>query len=340
MRAFDLEPAGPAGFVDTEGSTHEANIDALAAAGITAGCKTDPLQFCTSDPVKRSQMATFLARALGLLETPSTMVVVEEPAPTTTVPEEATGPAPEGGHPPAPTIGMIPREHPYWDYPTCEPGQRTTSQCYPPSEWETPQDLSGCSIPDLEGGVCPTDRPDIMPRVTRDVADFVTVCESVSWNISCEWIYYWMKMPLDYLGAHPWCVIQQYYNKLAEYGSLTAAPGWEIYNNNGWHRCATIIDPPWPQDPSMLLSQTGMSLADRCRVVLPADVELEARPTSLTNLFAEPQRFGNDCDAWAEHIENRPSFQTWSDCARSAHLAEEWMEHHHNQPELYYPVKC
>ena len=72
VRAFDLEAAGPAGFVDTAGSTHEANIDALAAAGITVGCKKDPLQFCTSDPVRRSQMATFLARAVGLVETPST----------------------------------------------------------------------------------------------------------------------------------------------------------------------------------------------------------------------------------------------------------------------------
>ena len=72
VRAFDLEAAGPAGFVDTEGSTHEANIDALAAAGITVGCTKDPPQFCTSDPVRRSQMAIFLARALGLVETPST----------------------------------------------------------------------------------------------------------------------------------------------------------------------------------------------------------------------------------------------------------------------------
>ena len=72
VRAFDVEPAGSAGFVDTEGSAHEANIDALAAAGITVGCQEEPLQFCTSDPVRRSQMATFVARALGLVETPTT----------------------------------------------------------------------------------------------------------------------------------------------------------------------------------------------------------------------------------------------------------------------------
>ena len=50
VRAFDLESAASAGFVDTEGSTHEANIDALAAARITVGCKKDPLQFCTRRP--------------------------------------------------------------------------------------------------------------------------------------------------------------------------------------------------------------------------------------------------------------------------------------------------
>ena len=89
VRAFDLEAAGPAGFVDTEGSTHEANIDALAAAGITVGCTRDPLQFCTGDPVRRSQMATFLARALGLVETPSTSAQQPEEEPE----EEETGPA-------------------------------------------------------------------------------------------------------------------------------------------------------------------------------------------------------------------------------------------------------
>ena len=34
VRAFSLEAAGSAGFVDTAGNTHEANIDALAAAGV------------------------------------------------------------------------------------------------------------------------------------------------------------------------------------------------------------------------------------------------------------------------------------------------------------------
>ena len=37
VRAFDLDEAPTSGFVDTAGNTHEANIDTLAAAGVTAG---------------------------------------------------------------------------------------------------------------------------------------------------------------------------------------------------------------------------------------------------------------------------------------------------------------
>ena len=65
VRAFQLPPAEtPAGFADTEGNTHTANIDVLAAAGITVGCDTDPLRYCPNQPVTRAQMATFLNRAL------------------------------------------------------------------------------------------------------------------------------------------------------------------------------------------------------------------------------------------------------------------------------------
>ena len=71
-RAFDLEPAASAGFTDVEADgTHSANIDALAAAGITVGCRRDPLRYCPDRDVNRAQMATFLARALGLIELPA-----------------------------------------------------------------------------------------------------------------------------------------------------------------------------------------------------------------------------------------------------------------------------
>ena len=65
-RAFELGSAEPAGFGDTAGSVHEANIDALYAAGITTGCSTDPLLFCPRDPTTRAQMASFLNRARTL----------------------------------------------------------------------------------------------------------------------------------------------------------------------------------------------------------------------------------------------------------------------------------
>ena len=68
VRAFDLDAAPSAGFADTVGSTHEVNIDALAAAGVTVGCKTYPLRYCPEKPVTRAQMAAFLVRALDLSE--------------------------------------------------------------------------------------------------------------------------------------------------------------------------------------------------------------------------------------------------------------------------------
>ena len=75
VRAFDLPPAGEAGFADTVGSTHRANIDALAAARVTVGCKVDPpLRYCPDRPVTRAEMATFLARALGLVASPAPML--------------------------------------------------------------------------------------------------------------------------------------------------------------------------------------------------------------------------------------------------------------------------
>ena len=64
VRALDLPAASPAGFTDTAGNVHAANIDALAAAGITLGCSTDPLRYCPDQPVTRAQMASFLHRAL------------------------------------------------------------------------------------------------------------------------------------------------------------------------------------------------------------------------------------------------------------------------------------
>lgn len=67
-RAFGLTPGSPGStFGDVPSSEWYAEaVEAIRAAGITAGCTASPLLYCPVDPVKRDQMATFLARALGL----------------------------------------------------------------------------------------------------------------------------------------------------------------------------------------------------------------------------------------------------------------------------------
>lgn len=63
VRAFNLAPVGSDYFADDDGSTHEANINALAADGITLGCGGD--SYCPNEIVTRGQMAAFLDRALN-----------------------------------------------------------------------------------------------------------------------------------------------------------------------------------------------------------------------------------------------------------------------------------
>lgn len=58
-------PAGPDVFSDDGNSVFQADINALAAAGIAKGC-TDG-RFCPDDEITRAQMASFLVRALDHL---------------------------------------------------------------------------------------------------------------------------------------------------------------------------------------------------------------------------------------------------------------------------------
>jgi hypothetical protein len=63
-RALALPATSTDYFTDDEGSVHEANINRLRAAGITAGCAATT--FCPNGLVTRAQMASFLTRALDL----------------------------------------------------------------------------------------------------------------------------------------------------------------------------------------------------------------------------------------------------------------------------------
>ena len=67
VRFLGLTDRGDVDFADDNGSVFEADIEKLAAAGITRGCNppTNDM-FCPNDPVTREQMAAFLTRALGL----------------------------------------------------------------------------------------------------------------------------------------------------------------------------------------------------------------------------------------------------------------------------------
>lgn len=66
VRALGLAPSDTDRFGDDDDSEFQADINALAAAGITRGC-TDT-SFCPTDPVSRGQMAAFLTRAYRLAD--------------------------------------------------------------------------------------------------------------------------------------------------------------------------------------------------------------------------------------------------------------------------------
>jgi hypothetical protein len=67
-RAFGYVDDDPGDrFVDDDDSEFEADIEALAAAGVTLGCNPPTNdRYCPDDLVTRAEMATFLTRALGL----------------------------------------------------------------------------------------------------------------------------------------------------------------------------------------------------------------------------------------------------------------------------------
>ncbi|GBE22914.1 endo-1,4-beta-xylanase A precursor [bacterium BMS3Bbin01] len=65
-RAFNLPATTTDYFTDDAGSFFEPDINAVSAAGITKGCSADGTRYCPNDDVLRDQMASFLARALGI----------------------------------------------------------------------------------------------------------------------------------------------------------------------------------------------------------------------------------------------------------------------------------
>jgi hypothetical protein len=66
VRALNLTDRLDDPFIDDDGSVFEADIEKLAAAGITKGCNPpENDRFCPDEKIPRGQMAAFLVRALN-----------------------------------------------------------------------------------------------------------------------------------------------------------------------------------------------------------------------------------------------------------------------------------
>lgn len=68
-RAWSLAPTSTDYFVDDATSSHQPDINSIALVGVTNGCAS--ARYCPATNVSREQMASFLARALGLPHTGS-----------------------------------------------------------------------------------------------------------------------------------------------------------------------------------------------------------------------------------------------------------------------------
>ncbi|HSJ28345.1 MAG TPA: PQQ-dependent sugar dehydrogenase [Acidimicrobiia bacterium] len=67
VRMLGESPSPGTGFVDVPSDAFYAgHVQRLAELGVTNGCATDPPRFCPSGAVTRAEMASFLARGLGL----------------------------------------------------------------------------------------------------------------------------------------------------------------------------------------------------------------------------------------------------------------------------------
>ena len=300
----------------------------------------------TAEPVPEPEETTTTAPPDEPEETTTTAPPDEPEETTTTAPPELEPipepePEPDAEEPEAeaevetsnsdwvaPSVGLVPEVHPDT----------------PPTSWE-------------RGDLQPGTRPIETPRSTG--ADRVQVAEWINWmgaqpTTYRQWLMYNMKWALDYLGAHPACVIPTYYERVVTSNEVTLSGQAEptyLTEQYGWHNCATVIDPFIPgvdpparaNDIGLRLSDTpGITLAERCQTVLPEDIQLEGFRFLLDedgNRIGEADHYGFDsghdgCDDWANWVESGYWYPQYPTCTASAQLAEEWMEHHYGAPEI------
>lgn len=76
VRAFNLPATRADRFTDDDGSLHEADINALVAAGVADGC--DIVRFCPDDALTRQQMASMIAQVRDLPSADTTATFVDD----------------------------------------------------------------------------------------------------------------------------------------------------------------------------------------------------------------------------------------------------------------------
>lgn len=241
------------------------------------------------------------------------------------------------------------------DTPKPEPATVTVDDWTPPEVGMVPEVHPDTPLSEWQRGpVNPDGRAYDKPRPTEAVVGWTNWCYNTWLRGGCNGMLHDMKQALDYLGAHPQCVLNMYtegVKYLADQGA--GADRSYAKNSFGWHLCATVIDPiafdipaeGRDNDAGLRLSDTaGITLAERCRRVLTdpfPDIQLEDRISEYEEERGiTPTQFGQDCDKWATWVQEDGLARSAPLCNESSSLAEEWMEHNHNQHEDYHRPHC
>ena len=195
-----------------------------------------------------------------------------------------------------------------------------------------------------------------MPRPTPGVVEWSRWCVANTISGQCARALHQSVWALDYLGASESCVIEQMTRQ------VNGFVRWETPvsdSDSGWFRCPTVIlpDPAGDGDAPLLVQ----SLADRCREVLPPDVDLvsyrllvggldpsqataeeieaaigadpaQMTPGELREHFEYVPVLGASCDEWAQ-TETTGSVPEYFSLRHTAKLlVVEWMQHHYGAP--------
>ena len=193
--------------------------------------------------------------------------------------------------------------------------------------WVTGQRI-GAPVPEALAGALPgATWQGQTPAARAEVVEWAQGCVQMLEPLPaaaqrCAAMLHDMVWALDYLGASPQCVLEQYTVKAQQ---ILWSGHWSGY---GWHRCATVINP----DPS-----SGTSLEVLCLLALPADVSLEPRvrllfdPESFVFYGSSDPQYLLTCNDWS-FWERVASGGSLSSCRTAGLLAEQWMQHYYFAP--------